>query len=147
MPWVPEGEGIRCLRPGANHGYFVPPASCPGCGADPAGVVYSDVDEPLAPPPEGCLSAEQLERWFVAIAGAALASVDTIEKPRPPARGKKKPRQRRLNFHDHAAIAKHRKNAIEAMRSAAELALRREDDELVRQREKRILERQRGASN
>ena len=116
----------------------MPPASCPGCGIEATAIAYDDIDEPLSAPPAGCMSAQQLEQWFVAIGKAAEASAAAIEQPARPPKGRRKPRKRRLNFHDHGAIAKHRENAIKAMRAAAELALRRE---------KRIVERQRGATN
>jgi hypothetical protein len=158
LPWVPEKrdgvDGLRCLREGAKHGWFVPPQECPGCTLNPIIVIDDTIDEPLPPPPEGCMSTEAIEVWFVAIALAAEKSANAIDARRQPRPPKKKPRKgapapklRVLDFHDEGAIAKHRDNAIKAMRAANELASRREDETIVKRREKRIAERQRGASH
>ena len=143
MPWVREGEGYRCLRQGPNHGYFVPPGSCPGCVPAAGRVLYDVFDEPAKAPPDGCMSCVEIERWLVAIAKQAAASADAIENPAPaPNTAKRKraarPRKRRLDFHDHGAIAKHRENAIKAMRAAADFAAVRERRARVDAREKRL---------
>lgn len=110
----------------------------------------------LPTPPKGCLSSVQVERWFIATARAAEASAKLVidrmtatfdavtEKSSNKTKGPTAPAH---DFHDEIAIAKHRDTAIKAMRAATELALRREDDELVSNKDAEIAARGRGATN
>lgn len=105
------------------------------CDTEPGPPVDDEIDAPPLAPPRGCKGQDELERWFVAVALAAERSASRVAR----LKGK--------DFHDESSIAKHRDNAIKAMRAAGELALRREDTALVNAREKRIRDRARGASH
>lgn len=108
-------------------------ATCPSCNVDPPPAIDEYLDKPLAVrPPKGCMSSQALEAWFVTLARKAADAADEVDVS---------------DFHGEGAIAKHRDNAIKAMRAATDLALRREDEELVRRRARFIRDRQRGASH
>lgn len=131
LPWVDEGNRKRCTK---HARVFGRTEICEDCAGEPRTSIAATKD-PVAPPPKGCLSAVQLEAWFVALGRAAVASAGTVTK------------RKRLTFHDHSSIAKHRDNAIKAMRAALELAQRREDDAIVEAREAAMLGRDRGAGH
>jgi hypothetical protein len=133
MPWVREGDSVRCKR----HDVLFDPSlgSCAACDRDPGPEPADDIEAELPTPPDKCFSSEAIERWFTTLAVAARESARRVAK-----------REKR-DFHDESAIAKHRETAIKAMRAAGELALRREDEALVRARERRIRDRARGASH
>lgn len=145
-PWVRKGDTTHCERHGTD---FVLPATCTQCDADPGSPVDDEIDAPLPKPPAGCKSPVQIERWFVSLAEAAQRSAAAVGLTTTfdASKNRKTKTRRELDFHDHSAIAKHRDNALKFMRAATELALRRDDNALVVAREKRIRDRQRGASH
>lgn len=135
------------------------PTICTACEADPA---FASTQEPaptLPKAPKGCKSSITLERRFVAIAEASRKDVERLGKQarelanqvlfdgsavagKPKAKPKK---QATFDFHLERNMAAHRETEIKALRAATELALQREDGELVRLREKRLLELGAGA--
>jgi hypothetical protein len=132
-PWKREGTKIRCLR---HDDLFDPSVrTCLKCDDDPGPEVSDEIDEPLPAAPEGCLDSSQIERWFVTIAQAERRAANRLANDRV------------HSASSGALICKHREVAIKAMRAAAEIALRREDEALVKAREKRIRDRMRKASH
>jgi hypothetical protein len=133
MPWVREGDKVRCRR----HDVLFDPSmgSCATCDKDPGPEITSDGDTDLPAAPDGCLSSESIERWFVSLAVASRRAATKIAKGKI------------VTLQSESTVAKHREVAIKAMRAAAEFALRREDEAIVRAREKRIRDRMRGASH
>jgi hypothetical protein len=124
--WTREGDKVRC-----HHGTLFDPSmeQCDKCVAEPA-VDQDDIDEPLPVPPPGCMNSNEVEAWFIAIARAARRSARSVA-----GKGVRS---------NEGEIAKHRDTAIKAMRAASEFTLRRENEHLVRAREKRIMDRSRG---
>jgi hypothetical protein len=160
-PWV-KVKGSAAMRCTRHDVTFRLPKVCEACSSEPAIDLEDEIDAPVAPP-KGCRSLEQHERWFVALANAALASAHELAKlkRRPPAT--KKPKKPAIevvdinepekidlwdlrDFHDEAAIAKHREVALKANRAAAVLAQRRTDEVQVNEREKRIRDRARASA-
>jgi hypothetical protein len=154
-PWVREGKKMRCSR---HNVTFVLPHTCDACNEDPGPPLEEEPDAPVKAP-KGCRTVEEHERWFVALANAAQASANALAKLRRLPKKKKKAKGIEVvdvtagpviedlrDFHDEAAIAKHREVALKANRAAAGLAIRRTDDVLVNAREKRIQDRARGAA-
>jgi hypothetical protein len=159
-PWV-KVKGSAAMRCTRHDVTFRLPKVCEACSAEPALDLEDEIDAPVAPP-KGCRSLEQHERWFVALANAALASAHELAKlkrrPPLPKKPKKKPAIEVVDaneakaeidlwdlrdFHDEAAIAKYREVALKANRAAAVLAQRRTDEVQVNEREKRIRDRAR----
>jgi hypothetical protein len=147
LPWVSEGsKHRRCTE----HDVVFPKTQvCPKCpkeGLAPIKLARAQ----LPKPPKGCKSMTEIEAWFVSLAEEARTSASDVERRASDkltegvvvATGEVVEVLTR-DFHDEAAIAKHRENAIKAMRAAADFASRREDDELVDIRD----ERNRGASH
>jgi hypothetical protein len=141
-PYQQVGDLVRCIRHGVT---FDPRAaeSCAGCAADPG----PELDAPqieLPAPPRGCMSTEQIERWHVQEAkGVVNLRRKLTAKParKKVATGKKAKGEPVLDLHAFNAAAKLQECAIKHMRAAAELASRREDEAIVKIRER--LERQR----
>lgn len=134
FPWEPDPErpgGLRC-KPHKQR--FVPPHACPGCDTDPGNPLDGEVDAPLAEPPRGCATTEQHERDLTAIAKFAEKASRDLKKTG------------RSSKTQNAAV-KWMEIAVKARRIAYEQAARREDEEIVRRREKRQRARERGAAN
>jgi hypothetical protein len=128
-PWSKEGTDYRCLRHGV---VFTPPATCAQCMSDPGPALDDEIDEPMDPPPKGCASLEAHEREFTKIASFAEKQARELVKVG-------------LGTLSQNCAAKWIDTAVKARRAAADLAARREDEESVRKREKRIVARSRGA--
>jgi hypothetical protein len=155
-PWVKvKGSGaMRCTRHDAT---FLLPGVCEACGTEPARDLEDEIDAPVLPP-KGCRSLEQHERWFVKLADSAQVSANALAKLRRTPKKKAKsaievvdanaPKELEdlRDFHDEAAIAKHREVALKANRAAAVLAQRRTEEALVNAREKRIRDRARASA-
>lgn len=158
-PWVRGDDGsYRCRK---HEQAFTLPATCTACEADPALPSTQEPAPALPKAPKGCKSSVTLERRFVAIAEASRKDVDRLGKQarelanqvlfdgsavagKPKAKPKK---QATFDFHLERNMAAHRETEIKALRAATELALQREDAELVRLREKRLLELGAGAQH
>lgn len=146
LPWVSEGpKHRRCTE----HDLVFPKTQvCPKCPKEGLAPIKL-AREQLPPPPKGCRSMTEIEAWFVSLADEARASAVDVETRANAKREGVLVTTGEVvevlvrDFHDEAAIAKHRENAIKAMRAAADFAARREDDELVDLRD----ERNRGASH
>lgn len=118
--YQPEGDRIRCLR---HNVVFETTAGCGPCAQDP-GPAPTEVKEPPAKPPRGCLSTEQIER-------AMVTEATEIQKLRRElARAKVK------DTHVYNSIAKLSDCWAKLMRAAAACATRREDEAIVAAREK-----------
>lgn len=169
-PWVkadpaPDGRPQRqCLR---HKVTFLKNATCTACDLEPGAPLDEYLDKPMCvKPPTGCMSTEQLERWFVALAKKSASDAEALAKAYPLPSSDKKRRsekaativvvdttqgaivgERVRNFHDDIAISKYRDVAIKAARAATELAERREDEDLVRRRGRWIRDRDKGAAH
>lgn len=101
------------------------------------------------------MSSVQLERWFVALAKQSAAAADGLDAAYPlpdPETGKSAAivvvdvtagvTVNLRDFHTEGAIVKHREIAIRAMRAATELAREREDQHLVEERDRELVERE-----
>jgi hypothetical protein len=76
------------------------------------------------------MTSDDIEAWFVSVARSSRLSAKRVA-----GMGVAK---------DEGEIARHREVALKAMRAATDLCLRRENEHLVRTREKRIMDRSRG---
>lgn len=157
LPWVKEGKGKRCTK---HDCWFSKTAVCKACATDKDRAPIKASKDPLPRPPAGCMSSVQLERWFTALAKRSLESAELVAKAYPLDAASvagaivvvdaSDPLAHKIHvrdFHDEGAISKHRDNAIKAMRAAAELALRREDDHYVDAKHERIDARGKGKSH
>jgi hypothetical protein len=149
-PYQQAGDKVRCLRHSTT---FDPRAaeSCPGCADDPGDEIAAPNLSP-SKPPKGCMSTEAIERWYVEQASDLTAlrrQLTAPKKTRKVATGKKRQAEPVLDLHALNTVAKLSDAAIKCMRAAAELAARREDEDLVRQREQieRARERNVGAAH
>jgi hypothetical protein len=133
--WVKEGDSLRCPR----HGELFDPsvATCAGCEASPGPDLHDEIDDPLPSPPDGCVTTEEIERALVAAAWDLRKVANDLTRK---SKGKNK-------IQALSVAAKYWDTALKALRAAADLALRREDEALVKAREKRIRDRARGTSN
>jgi hypothetical protein len=102
---------------------------CDKCVAEPA-VDQDDIVEPLPTPPPGCKTSDDHERGFTELADALeTRGLEMLES------------DGRIDV----ATAKELCIAsIRARHEAAQFTLRRENEHLVRAREKRIMDRSRG---
>lgn len=131
-PYQREGEQIRCLR---HSVLFDRTGECPGCAADPGPPLDPVPDEPLPSPPKGCLSLVDIERNLTEEAGE-------IRKLR-----RKLSAKRVKDLHAYNTIAKLADAWAKLMRAASELASRREDEVVVKRRERADRERQLGGAH
>ena len=132
-PWVRDGEGYRCTKHEAS---FKPPHACPKCVDDRGEQLDVEVDAPLPAAPKACNTSEEHERELTAIAKFADAQARKVAKA-------KKGSQ--------SVAVKWLELAVKARRAASNAATRREDEEIVRARERRQRARDRqrphGATN
>ncbi len=146
-PWQPDGDNYRCTIHGITFDRL---STCHECDRAPSRRPESVVDE-LARPPSGCFDSQQWERWFSKMAGVAERLALDIAREGAPSKKKKKLIAAGLDTpgvpktpREHTSCAKYLELAVKAASRASEMAIRREDEHLVREREKRILARDHG---
>lgn len=135
-PYEVLGSELRCPRHGVT---FARTASCAACVAEP-GPRLDEIDEPLPPPPEGCLSSEEVERRLV-------EESDVVRAMRAELTGKRRGKKAVRDLHHYNTIAKLADVYVKLLRAAGEGARRREDEEIVRRRERRRADAERGEAN
>lgn len=167
FPWVDEGNAKRCTL---HNRKFAKTGVCTECRKGLRQPLPKVAKDPLPVPPKGCMSSVEIERWFTELAkecAARATAIAAYTKPVPKekntrgkvifdasAKAKSKGKAAAevvsafsFDFHLEASIANHRDRAIKAMRAATDLAMRREDDDIVDRRDERMAGRERGASH
>lgn len=122
-PWVKQPNGrIRCGRHGIEFGTL---ESCGECASDP-GPRPDEASDIVAPTPVDCLSSLDLERQMV----ADLADLRNLRKS-----------LKVKHFKAYGAITKLSDVIVKMQRALAERIQRRDDDFIVRERERRLRNR------
>jgi hypothetical protein len=129
----PTHDGPTCQRHGVQYSAL---ETCPQCVDDPGPLPDADIDEPLSPAPDGCLSSQDIERAFVNDARRLNGLIRRLVTytPSPGAAAKDIPA---LDYHVANTVAKLFDTRTKCLRAAADCARSREDEEIVRRREKR----------
>jgi hypothetical protein len=125
-------DGHFCPRHQVSYGAL---DACDACTRDPGPAPDADLDEPLPEPPHGCLSSEDIERRFVKDA-RNVAVLIRVMRSGPLSE----------DWHVANTIAKLYDVKTKLLRAAAERARHREDEEIVKRRERRQRE-MRGAAH
>lgn len=120
-------DTYRCNRHAHEFGKL---ETCPDCDRAPVERAIDDIDAPPTTP-DGCRSTLELERQFVRVSDMALSTVHDLAR---------KERKHQLTVREHGAIVKYLDLAIKALSRAADQASRREDEETVKRRERRLRE-------
>ena len=140
MAWTSEGDKYHCAR---HDVLFGKTGTCIGCASDPGPAPDQEGDEPLPPPPAGCLSTDQLEAKFVEDAESLKALIRTLEgDPRADDGEAAGP-----GYHIANTIGKLYAERTKLLRAAMLCARAREDEVIVKRREMREREMQRGAAH
>lgn len=130
--YVAEGDRIRCTRHGVT---FARTSVCETCLTDP-GAPPDDETFDLPPPPLGCLSSEDIERKYVNGARAISKLIATAHRDHLVE-----------DWHVLNTIAKLHDTRIKYLRAASERARYREDEQVVKERERRKREADGSASH
>lgn len=153
MPWVglPDGS-TQCTRHGVN---FRKPRTCKQCKLDKPPAIDTLEKRTLPRPPKGCSTSAQHELWFTRLADKSFADAERLGKQahalaNPAADAQvlelndetglleAKAAAPTFDFHLERQMAAHRDVAIKARRVATQLAIAREDEDLVTSRERRL---------
>lgn len=142
MAWNVEGNDYHCARHDIRFGKT---GTCIGCAADPGPPPDQEGDEPLPPPPAGCLSTDQIEALFIRDAqslGGLIAQLEAdprVDDDDEPSAGP--------GYHIANTIGKLYAERTKLLRAAMACARAREDEVIVKRREARDREMQRGATH
>lgn len=165
MAWTTHEDGTHsCPRHSTAWGRV---GDCIGCRTDPGPAPSDAIDTPLSKPPKGCLSTVAVEREFVKDARALEALIHVMTPTAATLKAARAPRKLRRkkggievvevdelelelddgggDYHLVNAIAKLYDTRVKCLRAAAVCAGRREDEEIVRRREKRMRDMRKAA--
>lgn len=115
MDWKRRGDKLHCKRHDVTFGQT---EVCAKCVDDPGAIPTAELDTALPPPPAGCRSSEDHEKWLTALASFAEKQAKGL------CTGKN-----RIN---HSTASKLFDVAIKATRAAMEFTTTRERREWVR---------------
>lgn len=133
--YIVEGEKLRCPR---HHTVFAKTSACAGCVLEP-GIAPEDEPIVVAPPPPGCMSTTQAEEAAVELyrQNQWQRSKLTAGKMRKGRNGQEKEAEPVLDLHAHNTLAKLTDTGLKALRLIHDIAARREDESVQRERERR----------
>ena len=140
MAYQLRGDGYHCDRHDVSFGKV---GECPACRTDPGPPPVAELVVELPDPPRGCRSSVQLERLL-------NEDLDELRRLRRKLVGKSRPRKKTatagaekkreevLDLHAYNTIAKLADASTKMVRALVDLAIAREDEELVTARERRL---------
>lgn len=144
MSYLLEDNEYYCAR---HNERFAKTGSCSACANDLGPAPDQESDEPMPPPPAGCLSTVDLEARLLSDADALADLIVRLDPDRDAPKPKGKAPVAGFDYHVANTIGKLFAERTKLLRAAMVCARAREDEVIVKRREAREREMQRGATH